>query len=220
MQRIKKKETFADQAFNLLKKEIISGELAPNEELPEEKLAKQLGISRTPIREAMKRLASEGLVLLHDARPATVATFTKDDVLHLMEIRRLLEVYNIESLSRTITPDVLHELNQNVKEQLKAITENDFHEFIDLDREFHLLLAKGNPNPKLKEMIHSVNTGVNRAFLVLSNTLSVSAKEAYIEHKGIVEALGNQNTEIAKQEMISHMENIEFRIHSYYKEEN
>lgn len=220
MQRIKKKETFADQAFNLLKKEIISGELAPNEELPEEKLAKQLGISRTPIREAMKRLASEGLVVLHDARPATVATFTKDDVLHLMEIRRLLEVYNIESISRTITPDVLHELNQNVKEQLKAITENDFHEFIDLDREFHLLLAKGNPNPKLKEMIHSVNTGVNRAFLVLSNTLSVSAKEAYIEHKGIVEALGNQNTEIAKREMISHMENIEFRIHSYYKEEN
>ncbi|QTC40383.1 GntR family transcriptional regulator [Bacillus sp. V3] len=218
MQRVIKKETLAEQAFNLIKKDIISGKLAPAEELPEKKLAQELGISRTPVREALTRLAGEGLVVLSDQKIATVASFTEEDAMHFMEIRTLLEVYNLEAIF-PLELEVLGGVKANLDEQLKAITKGCYEEFIDLDREFHLLLASKNPNPKLRAMIHTVNTGVNRAFLVLSNTLHVSAKEAFEEHKRIVAALENGLIDEAKLEMANHMKNIALRIKGYYLEE-
>ncbi|MGM0854952.1 MAG: GntR family transcriptional regulator [Bacillota bacterium] len=219
MQRIIKKETLAEQAFNLIKKDIISGKLAPDEELPEKKLAEELGISRTPIREALKRLAAEGLIMISDAKMATVASFTEEDALQFLEIRELLEVYNLEIIVDTFQDQLLEELKENLKSQWQAITEDCYEEFIELDREFHLLLAKENPNPKLRDMIHTSNTGVNRAFLVLSNTLRLSAKEAYEEHNRIFTALQSKHVETAKKEMSAHMNNIERRIQGYYQEE-
>lgn len=219
MQRIIKKETLAEQAFNLIKKDIISGKLAPDEELPEKRLAEELGISRTPIREALKRLAAEGLIMISDAKMATVASFTEEDALQFLEIRELLEVYNLEIIVDTFQGRLLEELKENLKLQWQAITEDSYEEFIELDREFHLLLAKENPNPKLRDMIHTSNTGVNRAFLVLSNTLRLSAKEAYEEHNRIFTALQSKHVETAKKEMSAHMKNIERRIQGYYQEE-
>jgi DNA-binding GntR family transcriptional regulator len=219
LQRIIKKETLAEQAFNLIKKDIISGKLAPDEELPEKKLAEELGISRTPIREALKRLAAEGLIMISDAKMATVASFTEEDALQFLEIRELLEVYNLEIIVDTFQGRLLEELKENLKLQWQAITEDSYEEFIELDREFHLLLAKENPNPKLRDMIHTSNTGVNRAFLVLSNTLRLSAKEAYEEHNRIFTALQSKHVETAKKEMSAHMKNIERRIQGYYQEE-
>ncbi|TYS89374.1 GntR family transcriptional regulator [Rossellomorea aquimaris] len=219
MQRIIKKETLAEQAFNLIKKDIISGKLAPDEELPEKKLAEELGISRTPIREALKRLAAEGLIMISDSKMATVASFTEEDALQFLEIRELLEVYNLEIIADTFQDRLLEELKENLESQWQAIKEDCYEEFIELDREFHLLLAKENPNPKLRDMIHTSNTGVNRAFLVLSNTLRLSAKEAYEEHNRIFTALQSKHVETAKKEMSAHMKNIERRIQGYYQEE-
>jgi DNA-binding GntR family transcriptional regulator len=219
LQRIIKKETLAEQAFNLIKKDIISGKLAPDEELPEKKLAEELGISRTPIREALKRLAAEGLIMISDAKMATVASFTEEDALQFLEIRELLEVYNLEIIADTFQDRLLEELKENLESQWQAIKEDCYEEFIELDREFHLLLAKENPNPKLRDMIHTSNTGVNRAFLVLSNTLRLSAKEAYEEHNRIFTALQSKHVETAKKEMSAHMKNIERRIQGYYQEE-
>jgi DNA-binding GntR family transcriptional regulator len=218
LQRVIKKETLAEQAFNLIKKDIISGKLAPAEELPEKKLAQELGISRTPVREALTRLAVEGLVVLSDQKIATVASFTEEDAMHFMEIRTLLEVYNLEA-TFPLLGEVFEGLRVNLDLQLKAITEGYYEEFIDLDREFHLLLAGENTNPKLRALIHSVNTGVNRAFLVLSNTLQLSAMEAYEEHKHIVDALESGVIEEAKKEMANHMKNIARRIKGYYLKE-
>jgi DNA-binding GntR family transcriptional regulator len=218
LQRVIKKETLAEQAFNLIKKDIISGKLAPAEELPEKKLAQELGISRTPVREALTRLAVEGLVVLSDQKIATVASFTEEDAMHFMEIRTLLEVYNLEA-TFPLNGEVFDGIRENLDGQLKAITDGCYEEFIDLDREFHLLLAGENPNPKLRALIHSVNTGVNRAFLVLSNTLQLSAMEAYEEHKRIVDALETGVIEEAKLEMAHHMKNIARRIKGYYLKE-
>ncbi|MBN8193419.1 GntR family transcriptional regulator [Bacillus sp. NTK074B] len=218
MQRIIKKETLAEQAFNLIKTDIISGKLAPHEELPEKKLAEELGISRTPIREALKRLAAEGLVVISDAKMATVASFTEEDALQFLEIRELLEVYNLEMIVDSLQGSLLEKVEGNLKDQWQAIKEDCYEEFIELDREFHLLLAEENPNPKLRAMIHTSNTGVNRAFLVLSNTLRLSAKEAFEEHNRIFKALQSKQVETAKKEMSNHMKNIERRIQGYYQE--
>jgi DNA-binding GntR family transcriptional regulator len=218
LQRVIKKESLAEQAFNLIKKDIISGKLAPEEELPEKKLAQELGISRTPVREALRRLAVEGLVVLSDQKIGRVASFTVEDALHFIEIRTLLEVYNLET-SSLLKNELYGEMRENLDAQLKAITEERYEEFIDLDREFHLLLARHNPNPRLRTLIHTFNTGVNRAFLVLSNTLQFSAMEAYGEHRRIVDALEAGKIDDAKIEMADHMENIASRMKGYYLKE-
>ena len=216
MKKIVKNLTLADQSYEMIRNAIISGRLAPEEELPEEKLAADLGISRTPLREALRKLAIEGLIELHKGRPATVATFTKEDSLHQMELRRILETYNIEKIATIFDRKLIKNLKENLRHQLEAVAADDFQYFIDLDREFHLLLAGKSHNPKLSEIIEHVNTGVNRAFLVLSNTLPISAKEAVEEHALIVEALEKQDSQKARDEMEKHMANIERRFLVYF----
>lgn len=216
LKKIAPKESLAEQAFKSLKEAIIAGRLIPNEELPEEKLATDLGISRTPIREALKQLATEGLIELHKAKPATVATYTVHDARHYMEIRRLLEIYNIEKNGLQVTEQVLDDLYSNLTSQLDSINNNAYHTFIDLDREFHLMLASIGENSKLRELIKESNAGVNRAFLILSNTLHVSAKEAYQEHLDIVKALEEPQKDVAKQLMGIHLDNVEKRFLSYF----
>ena len=217
MRKIKKPESLADQAYNLIRKDILTGTLAPNEELREEKFAMELGISRTPLREAIRRLATDGLVVLQTGKPAIVSSFTKEDALHQMEVRKLLETYNIEQVASFVTPIFINTLKDNLKHQKRAADKNDFHEFIDLDREFHLILANQNPNKKLREMIHTINTGVNRAFLILANTYPISAMEASGEHENIVTALEEKDEVAATKAMLEHMDNIERRFLHYYK---
>lgn len=219
MEKIIQKESLADQAFKSIKKAIIAGTLTPNQELPEEKLAADLGISRTPIREALKKLATEGLINLNKSKPATVATYTIDDGLHYMEIRRLLEIYNIEKNANQVSIPILFQLQKNLEEQLESINSNDYNSFIDQDREFHLILASIGKNHKLRDLIKESNAGVNRAFLILSNTLQVSAEDAYQEHLKIVIALQNQHKDLAKHLMTCHLDNVEKRFLSYFTQE-
>lgn len=219
LRKIKKSESLADQAYDLIRKEILTGSLAPNEELREEKFALELGISRTPLREAIRRLATDGLVILQSGKPAIVSSFTKEDALHQMEVRTLLETYNIEHIVDHVTPTFIKNLNANLKLQKTAADKNDFHEFIELDREFHLMLADQNPNAKLRDMIHTINTGVNRAFLILANTYPISAMEASGEHQAIADALEKQDLIAARNAMNHHMNNIERRFLHYYEKD-
>lgn len=216
MEKIKHNETLADQAYKIIKKAIVNGKLKENEPLPEERLAKNLGISRTPLRDALNRLSVEGLVIQQTGRPAKVASFTKEKSLEYLELRSLLEVYNIEKTISKFDDDIITKLQENLSEQLSAIERDNYHDFIELDREFHLLLASRNNNNELKEIIHRMNTGINRAFLILSSTLPASAKEAYVEHKEIVEALENQDVVLARNKMIVHLNNVEKRFLAYY----
>lgn len=217
LEKVKATASLAEQAYSLIKTAIMSGKLVSEIELPEERLAADLGVSRTPLREAIRRLAAEGLVVLNKGKPATVATFTKEDSLDFMELRSVLEIYNIGKVVFVEDPIFIHELEENLKRQMDAIKEDDYQEFIDFDREFHLILASKNENNKIREMIHQVNSGVNRAFLMLSNTVHMSAMGAYEEHQRIVEAIKLKDVDLAIKEMTIHLENIEERFLYYYK---
>ncbi|MFC2949733.1 GntR family transcriptional regulator [Virgibacillus sediminis] len=212
MGKIKQAESLSDQAYHLLKSEVISGKLQPEQDLPEEKLASELGISRTPLRDALRRLEMDGLVHLRKGRSAKVASFTMEDSLQSMEIRQLLEIHNIKKTAARFSKERMDEVKANMAAQWKAVEQRDYHSFIELDREFHLMLAAPNPNIKLKEMIYQMNTGSYRAFLILSNTLHVSAVQACEEHEGIIKALEKQDISLAAAQMTTHMKNIETRI--------
>ncbi len=216
MKKIKQSETLADQAYEMIKQAIVQGKLKDEERLPEEKLAHDLGISRTPLRDALRRLGDEGLIIHQTGRPAKVASFTKEDSLEYMELRSLLEVYNIERIFPKIDDAFIAQLKENTCEQYEAIQRNHYNDFIDLDREFHLLLASKNSNRELQKIIHRMNTGTNRAFLILSKTVPKSAKDAHDEHMEIIGALEERNFVLARNKMMIHMNNVEERFLTYY----
>lgn len=220
MKIIKKNETLADKAYTALKEAITKGELLENQVLPEEKFAKKLGISRTPLRDALNKLAQEGLVVQEIGKPAIVAGFSKAESLESMELRTLLEVNNIEKIIHKVNQGFINELKENVNDQLLAIDNDKYDEFIELDRDFHLLLASKNSNSVYRELILKMNTSVNRAFLILSNTVPQSAKDAYFEHLKIIDALEKKDVSLAKKEMIVHMNNVEERFLTYYAEKH
>src|SRR5699024_3250590 len=144
MKKIAQSESLADQDYKIIKESITNGKLQDNEALPEEKLAKDLGISRTPLRDALGRLAVEGLIIQQKGAPAVVAGFTKERSLDYMELRSLLEVYNIEKIITKIDDKMAIKLEENLNKQLKAIHEGTYNDFIEEDRQFHLLLASVN----------------------------------------------------------------------------
>lgn len=213
--KLKQSDTLANQAYRSIKKAIIHGTFSPHEQLAEEHIAAILGISRTPIREAMNRLAYEGLLQIEKGKKARVAAFTEHDHENFLELRQLLEPYNVWKLAATISTDIICELEQNLLEQLQAIQDNNLYAFIDKDMEFHLLLTKGSENHKLGEFIEQLNTNLNRRFLILSGSLERSMHEAYSEHVSILEALKDRNGEAAKERMIHHIEQVEERIKLY-----
>lgn len=220
MKIVRPNETLSEQAYNVLKNAIITGKLKEQESLPEERIAKELGISRTPIRDALKRLAIEGLIIHITGKPAVVATFTKEDSLNYMELRNILEVNNIEKIISKIDKPFINALRANLEKQHEAINSDNYQGFIELDRDFHILLASRNNNIKFRELIQQMNTGVNRAFLILSSTVPQSASEALAEHEEIVDALEKMNVGLAKNKMVVHMNNVEKRFLSYYNEQS
>ncbi|SIT73983.1 GntR family transcriptional regulator [Edaphobacillus lindanitolerans] len=216
MKVIKPSETLAEQAYALLKRDIINGELKENQPLPEETISKELGISRTPLRDALSRLALEGLIIQKKGRPAIVAGFTREKSLEYMEIRSVLEIHSITKIMDRVDAEFIDALRENLAGQRSAIEKNNFQEFIELDREFHILLASKNSNEELKDMVERMNTGVNRAFLILSSTVPQSARSAYAEHVEIIEALEQKDAALAKEKTIIHLNNVEKRFLKYY----
>jgi len=217
MKKIVPNITLSDKAYKALKQAIVHGKFADNEALPETKLAEMLGVSRTPLREALRRLADEGLITQQRGAPARVSSFSKEKALEYMEMRILLEVYNIEKVTEHISETTFSQLKNNLEKQKDAVEANDFQTFLDLDREFHLTLASVNQNRELEKFIYRLNTGTSRAFLILSKTLPQSAIDAYNEHVELMEALENKDTSQAKKEMKAHLNNIIERFLLYIK---
>ncbi|ANU13825.1 GntR family transcriptional regulator [Planococcus halocryophilus] len=219
MEKITKQATLADRAYEYIKKMIITGELKPGQELPEEKLAHELGISRTPLREALKRLAMDALIELRNLKPAVVAAFTSQDIIEIMELRRLLEIKGLENLTDVEQRPNIDELMVNSERQLQAVQEKKVVEFMDLDQEFHALLYQNHRNNRLKEMINNINSGGSRAFLLLSDTATDSSKKAYEEHLSILQAIEQGDLKKAKQQLGVHLDNIESRLLKYSTQE-
>lgn len=211
MERIQTTESLAEQAYQIIKNAIVNGELKDAAPLPEQKMASQLGISRTPLRDALNKLAIEGLVIQRKNAPAIVAGFSKEKSLEFIEIRLLLESANIERITPLMTKKTLNELRKNLKVQAKMIADGSYTGFLEQDREFHLILANANPNEEMRKLIHQINTGVSRAFIILSNTISQSAEGAYEEHQEIIRALEAKDIDRAKATITQHVQNVRDR---------
>jgi|Deesub1362B_J571_1020462.scaffolds.fasta_scaffold11480_2 DNA-binding GntR family transcriptional regulator len=142
--------------YQILRRQILRGGLPPGERLVEEKLARSLGASRTPVREALQRLAQERLLVKLPRGGYEVRGFTLKEIEEIFGIRSVLETYAASLATRRISQGELRELEEIIAQSQAAVDRQDVEEFIELNTRFHDRLYQASGNDHLYRMIHDL----------------------------------------------------------------
>ena len=153
--RVAKRKSLREEVYDSLKKSILHGKLKGGQRLIEEQLAHQIGISRTPVREAFHRLERDELVTRLPKGGFAVREFTKEDVEEIFGIRSALESYAVFLATFHISPEKISNLEKKIVETEKALKSRDNDKVVQLHTEFHDLLYKSCKSNKLIEMINN-----------------------------------------------------------------
>ena len=152
-----------DVVFNTLRQAILKGELKPGERLMEIQLANKLGVSRTPVREAIRKLELEGLVLMIPRKGAEIAEITRQDMEDVLEVRTALEELAVKDACDHITDAQLSELKKASNEFKKALLEGkDLVTCADADMHFHDVILSATNNRRLIQMLNNLSEQMYR----------------------------------------------------------
>ena len=151
-----------DVVFNTLREAILRGDLVPGERLMELQLASKLGVSRTPIREAIRMLEQEGLAITIPRKGAIVAGMTEKDMQDVLEIREALEELSVQVACDKITEEEIAELQKNMKNFEHSLKSGDLKKMAQADVEFHDVIYRATDNPKLISMLNNLREQMYR----------------------------------------------------------
>jgi DNA-binding GntR family transcriptional regulator len=202
--RIRKKKSLREEVYESLRKSILHGKLKPGQHLIEEQLAYQVGISRTPVREAFHKLEKDELVTRLPKGGFAVREFTKDDVEEIFGIRSALESYAVYLATLHMAPDKISVLENKLKESEDALERGDSDKGVQLNTEFHDLIYKSCKSRKLVEMINTFRDYFYRyrsALLHIQNGISSSNKD----HRLMLEAMKKKNPRLAERLVRKHL---------------
>ena len=191
-----------------LRQAIRDGILPPGERLMEIPLAEELGVSRTPIREAIRILEQEGLVVMIPRRGTYVADMSLKDVTEVFELRSILEELAAELAAERITNEEIEALEQHLVEIGNYMNENTLDKVVQADILFHEILYKASRNDRLVEMINNLREQTLR-FRTLSMSQTGRLAKTWDEHRQLVEAISDRDVERARQIARIHMEESE-----------
>lgn len=205
-----------DIVFNTLRQAILKGELAPGERLMEVSLAQKLGVSRTPVREAIRKLELEGLVMMIPRRGAEVAKISEKNLRDVLEVRRGLEDLTMELACQRITENQILELKKANVDFENSLTSNDVTAIAEADERFHEIIYKACGNDKLVQVLSNIKEQMYRYRL---EYIKDGAKRSRLveEHKKIVGALERRNMQEAKEFMRDHIDNQEVTVKNNIK---
>ena len=197
-----------DVVFYTLRQAILKGELEPGERLMEMQLAEQLGVSRTPIREAIRKLELEGLVLMIPRRGAIVAKITEKDLKDVLEVRASLERLSTKLACERMEEETIEELRE-AQEAFKAALRGDNITLqAQKDVEFHDVIYKSTNNLRLIQMLNNLREQMYRYRLEYLKD-GTSHQKLVEEHEAIIEALSRRDTEETTNIMVGHVYNQE-----------
>jgi DNA-binding GntR family transcriptional regulator len=207
--------TLTTRAYGSIKEYILEGRLDENDRLTEESLANQLGISKSPIREALNRLESEGFIRIAPRRGAFLRQFSREELGQLYDLREALEVHATRTAH--ITPQLLRQLDESVARSRALLKVNDKAKYIEEDVRFHSLIADATQNQELGRVLTNVQ---NRIWLSRRKTYDLSSSGAPDFHQAIVDALRRGDREEAQSAMRRHIGNVRQRLIAYLAEMN
>jgi len=188
-----------------LRQRIVEGHLAPGAKLNERELSESLHVSRTPLREAIKMLAAEGLVELLHNRGAVVAQMSQQDVADTFEVIAGLEGQSGALAAQRITDDELAEIRALHYEMLAAYTRRDLPTYYSINAQIHTLINAAARNPVLTQTWRTVNARL-QAMRFRSNVDEAKWKRAVKEHERMVELLAQRDSNALRELMAQHLE--------------
>jgi DNA-binding GntR family transcriptional regulator len=199
-------QSVRERTYRLLRKQLLTGQFGPRQRLTEESLARRLGVSRTPVREALHKLELEGLVSSAGARGFRVPDDSLDDMNELFAIREILEGHALAELSRIVTPNDIDELRQIVEQAEQACREQSPEKVFAFNTRFHdrLYGFLAASRPRLHNLIEDMRQYVLR---YRENTLirQGGAKRSISGHKKILLALELGDPDLCDRIMRAHV---------------
>ncbi len=197
-----------DVVFNTLRKAILTGELKPGERLMEIHLANRLGVSRTPIREAIRKLELEGLVIMIPRRGAEVAQITEKSLKDVLEVRRALDALCVELACERITEEGKVKLREACSEFEKATKTGDVTAIAEADVALHDIIVEATGNARLIQLINNLSEQMYRyRFEYIKDE---SRHEKLVEeHRMIYESIIEKDKEKAAKAAKLHIDNQE-----------
>ncbi|WP_070000035.1 GntR family transcriptional regulator [Cellulosilyticum sp. I15G10I2] len=194
-----------DIVFQTLRKAILTGELEPGERLMEIQLGEKLGVSRTPIREAIRKLELEGLVIMVPRKGAQVAQFTEKDIQDVLEVRAALEALAAKIACKRMDDRAFLKLQLAITEYDYAAREKDIETMIEKDVEFHETIFNASQNDKLIQLFNNLREQVHRYRIAyLKNT--GESELVHAEHLQLLEALQRRDEVLAEEIAAKHIQ--------------
>ncbi|WP_352420299.1 GntR family transcriptional regulator [Proteiniborus sp.] len=203
--------------FESIREAILDGRLKPGERVMEVQLAEKLGVSRTPVREAIRKLELEGLLVMEPRKGAYVADISLNDVVDVLEIRSSLEGLAASLAAIRANEEEIELLRQKAVEFKQCIEKKDVQGMINKDTEFHEVILLAAKNKKLTSIIESLREQVQR-FRVAYFTEYNMTTYLVEEHQNVLNAIENREPERASKYAQNHIENIEKYIVSGLKD--
>ena len=194
-----------DVVFNTLRRAILRGELKPGERLMEIQLANKLGVSRTPIREAIRKLELEGLVLMIPRKGAEVAEITRKNMMDVLEVRKALEELAAELACERIGKEQIAEMRVAAKEFERTLKTGDVTQIAEADEKFHDILYIATNNQRLILLLNNLREQMYR-LRVEHLKLKECDPQLLTEHDMIIDCVEKRNKEAAKDIVRRHID--------------
>lgn len=195
-----------DVVFNTLREAILRGDLVPGERLMELQLAAKLGVSRTPIREAIRMLEQEGLAITIPRKGAIVAGMTEKDMQDVLEIREALEELSVQVACDKITDEEIMQLQKNMKNFEHSLKTGDLKKMAQADVEFHDVIYQATNNPKLISMLNNLREQMYR-YRVEYLKNPENYKQLLDEHEAIYKGIMAKDKDAVTDMMRKHISN-------------
>ena len=192
--------------YQKLRENILNGHYKHGDELRETAVGKEIGVSRTPVREALRQLELEGLVVMIPRRGAQVANITEKDLNDVLEVRMALENLSIENACARMTEEQLDDLWKAAKNFEDTMAEGNLVKLAEADVTFHEVIYKSSDNRRLNQVLNNLREQIYRyrvEYLKDEETRNLLVKE----HEEIYEAIKNRDLKKAKEISYQHIEN-------------
>jgi DNA-binding GntR family transcriptional regulator len=204
------RKTLKDEIFDVLHKRIIAGKYAPGEWLRQEEIASQLGVSQTPVREALDLLVSAGLAERVPYTGVRVTQLSADEIIDSYGMRLMLEPAATRWAAQLIQSAELDGLNRTLGEMKNQVTLNDMSTQRQLSREFHLSIVNASRNVLMVRVYRVVANAfpdwmLYEVMFRRPELLAESLAQEYAEHRAIVEALAARKPDQAAQKALEHI---------------
>ena len=198
--------TSADYAYQELRHKIITKQLKPGQRLPEVNIAVQMGVSRTPVREALRRLASEGLVIIIPNSGARLAAPTAREIEDTFLVRDQLETLAFRLAAERIGDRHLRRLEEAMIEEGRAIEEKDLEKYLEVNEAFHKAIADASVNRVLAEYVENILARTNAYIVFYDPFYQLETMPSIDAHREILVALRHHDAEKCVKLLRGHLQ--------------